>query len=465
MKKYLFVVQVLFCGLLLSACSSDETSDVGAIYGVVSDAETIDLLRGVSMTLSPGDFSATTDAEGYYEFVGLTPGEYTLQARATGYKAVSRQIPVFAGSRTLGNISLAPATSSSSVRLSTSVLDFGAGKSEFTLLLYNTGASSVSWFISGVNVPWLSFYPMQGETAKGQLSEIVASIDRDAIKSAQTTEFTIDADGVLLSVSVRVDVENSSADLSAELSTSVLDFGTDYSDRMFSIYNTGNGVVSWYISGIDVPWLSFSLQQGEIAVGGSSNVTVFVDRSKISSSQTTSFLVNAAGVSKSVSVSVRKTGGGTDPSGGDEVEDYSSAAITSCDYRVKAEIVSCKRSGSSVIFTYTLTNDGLGNVNDWRIYPPSSGSLISGGTRSVITDDQGNEYPYPTMTFRTQSTTGYNPISDSFPEDVPCKGTVTIKDVPATVKKLTALIGVYAYPNSVYNMSDSKVVFKNVPIY
>ena len=166
-----------------------------------------------------------------------------------------------------------------------------------------------------------------------------------------------------------------------------------------------------------------------------------------------------------MSVSVRKTGGGTDPSGGDEVEDYSSAAITSCDYRVKAEIVSCKRSGSSVIFTYTLTNDGLGNVNDWRIYPPSSGSLISGGTRSVITDDQGNEYPYPTMTFRTQSTTGYNPISDSFPEDVPCKGTVTIKDVPATVKKLTALIGVYAYPNSVYNMSDSKVVFKNVPIY
>lgn len=317
------------------------------------------------MTLSPGDFSATTDAEGYYEFAGLTPGEYTLQARAAGYKAVSRQIPVFAGSRTLGNISLAPATSSSSVRLSTSVLDFGAGKSEFTLLLYNTGASSVSWFISGVNVPWLSF----------------------------------------------------------------------------------------------------SLQQGEIAVGGSSNVTVFVDRSKISSSQTTSFFVNAAGVSKSVSVSVRKTGGGTDPSGGDEVEDYSSAAITSCDYRVKAEIVSCKRSGSSVIFTYTLTNNGLGNVNDWRIYPPSSGSLISGGSRSVITDDQGNEYPYPTMTFRTQSTTGYNSISDSFPEDVPCKGTVTIKDVPATVKKLTALIGVYAYPNSVYNMSDSKVVFKNVPIY
>lgn len=96
MKKYLFVVQVLFCGLLLSACSSDETSDVGAIYGVVSDAETIDLLRGVSMTLSPGDFSATTDAEGYYEFVGLTPGEYTLQARATGYKAVSRQIRIYA---------------------------------------------------------------------------------------------------------------------------------------------------------------------------------------------------------------------------------------------------------------------------------------------------------------------------------------------------------------------------------
>ena len=151
--------------------------------------------------------------------------------------------------------------------------------------------------------------------------------------------------------------------------------------------------------------------------------------------------------------------------GGDTSEDYSSATITSCDYRVDAEIVSCKWSGSSVVFTYTLTNNGLGYVNDWRIVPPSSLSVIQGGTRSLITDSEGNEYPYPTMTFRTASTTGSKIMTTNFPEDLACKGTVTIKNVPSTVKTISAIIGVYAYPNSQYNMSDSKVTFKNVPIY
>ena len=222
---------------------------------------------------------------------------------------------------------------------------------------------------------------------------------------------------------------------------------------------------------INVSWLTISPQQGETAMGKSSEIKVMIDRSNITSSQSTSFIVNAAGGSQSivVLVSTESDGGGNEGDdegeGGDTSEDYSSATITSCDYRVDAEIVSCKWSGSSVVFTYTLTNNGLGDVNDWRIVPPSSMSVIQGGTRSLITDSEGNEYPYPTMTFRTASTTGSNTMTTSFPEDLACKGTVTIKNVPSTAKTISAIIGVYAYPNSQYNMSDSKVTFKNVPIY
>lgn len=259
-----------------------------------------------------------------------------------------------------------------------------------------------------------------------------------------------------------------------ELSTSVLDFDTDYSELTLSLKNIGNaGAVSWYISGIDVSWLNVDPQQGETATGKSSDIKVIIDRTNISSSQSTSFIVNAAGGSQSVTVLVsadnESDGDGDD--GNDEgsddpvLDDYSSATITSCDNRVEAEIVSCKWSGSSVVFTYTLMNNGLGDVNDWRIYPPSSMSVISGGTRSLITDNEGNEYPYPVMTFRSKSTTGVNVMTTSFPEDLPCKGTVTINDVPNSIKSITALIGVYAYPNSQYNMSESKVIFKNVPIY
>lgn len=259
-----------------------------------------------------------------------------------------------------------------------------------------------------------------------------------------------------------------------QLSTSVMNFDTNYSELTFTLRNIGNtGTVSWYISGINVSWLTISPQQGETAMGKSSEIKVMIDRSNITSSQSTSFIVNAAGGSQSivVLVSTESDGGGNEggneggEGGGETSEDYSSATITSCDYRVDAEIVSCKWSGSSVVFTYTLTNNGLGDVNDWRIVPPSSMSVIQGGTRSLITDSEGNEYPYPTMTFRTASTTGSKIMTTNFPEDLACKGTVTIKNVPSTAKTISAIIGVYAYPNSQYNMSDSKVTFKNVPIY
>lgn len=255
-----------------------------------------------------------------------------------------------------------------------------------------------------------------------------------------------------------------------QLSTSVLDFDTNYSELTFSLKNIGNtGTVSWYISGINVSWLTVSPQQGETAMGKSSEIKVLINRANITSSQSTSIIVNAAGGSQSVVVlvSTESDSGGNEGDDGDgsDSEDYSSATITSCDYRVNAEIVNCKWSGSSIVFTYTLTNNGLGYVNDWRIYPPSAMSVIQGGTKSYIIDNEGNEYPYPTMTFRTASTTGINTITTSFPEDIPCKGTVTIKDVPNSVTSITAQIGVYAYPNSQFNMADSKIIFKNVPVY
>ena len=257
------------------------------------------------------------------------------------------------------------------------------------------------------------------------------------------------------------------------LSASTLDFDTGYSELTLSIRNVGNaGTVSWYISEINESWLSVSPQQGKTAMGQSSEIKVTVDRSKINTPQMSSFVVNTAESSQRVTVSVNVgTGGGNGGSGGtggntgDDPEDYSSATVATCDYRVEAAIVSCKRSGSSVVFTYTLTNTGLGYVNDFRIYPPSAMSVINGGTRSSITDSEGNEYPYPTMTFRSVSTTGINVLNTAFPENIECKGTVTIKDVPAAANSINALIGVYAYPNSTYNMADNKVVFSNVPIY
>lgn len=273
------------------------------------------------------------------------------------------------------------------------------------------------------------------------------------------------------------------------LSSNILDFDTSYSELTLSIRNTGNaGTVSWYISGLDVSWLTISPMRGETAMGQSSEVKAKIDRAAIASSQTTYFLVNAAGGSQSVTVNVGKSGGsdenpgggGDNPGGGDQGggtpggddnpgggtidEDYSSATVSPGDTRIEAAIVSCKRSGSTVVFTYTLTNDGLGSINDWRIYPPDYYPVISGGYLSVITDNEGNEYRSPGMTFRGQSNPNHV-LTTSFPEGVPCKGTVTLTSVPASVKSISVMLGVYAYPDSQYHLQDKRIHFKNVPIY
>ena len=145
-------------------------------------------------------------------------------------------------------------------------------------------------------------------------------------------------------------------------------------------------------------------------------------------------------------------------------EDYTSATIESCDYRVEAKIISCKRSGAWVVFTYQLTNNGLGDINDWRIYPPESISLISGAFRSVITDNLGNSYTRPTMTFGNKSTAGTNTLNSAFYKGVPYKGEIILSNVPSSATQITVMLGVWAYTHTP-NITSKKIYFRNVPIY
>lgn len=252
-----------------------------------------------------------------------------------------------------------------------------------------------------------------------------------------------------------------------ELSSTALNFGSNYNELTLTLRNKGNaGKIDWFVSGINVSWLTVSPSQGSTAMAQSSDIKVLVNRELVNSDQSTYFIIEWPGGSQSVTVTVDKENSGGNPGGGDsdKDEDYSPATVITCDARVEAKIVSCKRTGSSVTFTYTLTNTGLGNVNDWRIYPPVYGSVINGGYLSVITDDEGNEYKYPTMTFRGESNPNHI-LTTSFPENVVCKGTVRLTGVPASAKKINVMLGVFAYPDSQYLLEDKRVFFHNVPVY
>ncbi len=111
-----------------------------------------------------------------------------------------------------------------------------------------------------------------------------------------------------------------------ELSTNILDFGDEYDELTFSIMNVGtSGTLDWHIDNVTADWLYVSPLDGSTDMGKSSSVKVAVDRSRITSGETTIFHVNAAGGSLAVMVSVDM---GTGGSGGDGPGDGGSGDVT-----------------------------------------------------------------------------------------------------------------------------------------
>lgn len=256
-----------------------------------------------------------------------------------------------------------------------------------------------------------------------------------------------------------------------EISTTSLNFDRTYSELTFDIRNTGtSGSISWTITGIDAAWLSVSPMSGTTEMGKSSSIKVTVNRSLITEDTSSVFTVNAAGGSKSIMVSVRAGNGSGNNNENDNenvdgtTEDYSSAVVASCDNRIDVRIVDCKRNGSSVTFNYTLTNKAWETLNEFRICSPSGGATPM-GQKTYIYDDQGNDYIYPTIYIGDKYTTNNVLVYNSLPKDLPRKCSVTIRDVPSTVKNLTLRIACYAYPTSVYNFASECIKIDNLPIY
>lgn len=170
------------------------------------------------------------------------------------------------------------------------------------------------------------------------------------------------------------DVQLTAGEEEFDLSVSSLTFSESKTTSSFDILNISvSKEISFSILASYPSWLSVSEKSGRIPKGGQRSIVV----KKINTPAVGSegyITVEVAGSTKQVHVTF--TAGGSGDGGGDVKEDYSSVQISQCDTRLKASVVSCQRVGSTVVFTCNLLNNGLGDVNDFRIYPPSSSSLI-----------------------------------------------------------------------------------------
>lgn len=86
---------------------------------------------------------------------------------------------------------------------------------------------------------------------------------------------------------------------------SELVFGSSMDVLTFTIHNNGNaGDVAWNLSGVDAGWLTVSPVSGVTGEGGTSVVSVSVDRSGLTETESAIITVNMLGGSQAVRVTV-----------------------------------------------------------------------------------------------------------------------------------------------------------------
>lgn len=213
MKRILLFV----FGVIISASCSDPVADSsGSIYGIVTDSETGEPVRMVSVILSPGNIATVTGSDGHYEFVGLSAGQYKLQVSATGYLSNTRQVTAVAGTEISCDLVIVPEKKIQGLTLSTDKLNFSTSYKELMFTLMNTGTfGDLEWNISGLSAPWLNVSPSSGTIPMGGSTSIKVTVDRDSMSDSDygLTYFSINANGnsTILTVNVEKD-DNESPD-------------------------------------------------------------------------------------------------------------------------------------------------------------------------------------------------------------------------------------------------------------
>ena len=328
-------------------------------------------------------------------------------------------------------------------------LSFGTDATIRKITLRNeTYNGTLQWKIQDYSsIKWISsVHPLSGSLGKGESAEVTVTIDRRGITQKTSATIYVEAGPKVIPVIVTCDYSEKPKAYVEVSPSGQIDFGMDKTSATVTLKaHYGSFAYTAELEGSPV-WVSLDKTSGSLedyeTSGKTEPLTLSVDRTKMSSSEAESALIVRAG-NDVLRVALKASR--------EQAEDYSSATVISCDSRIDVKILSCKWSGTSVVFNYSLTNTGLGDLHDFSI-----------GSRgySTIYDDKRNEYTSWTITFRDDDDGYYA----RFPEGPECKGSITIKNVPSDVKTLTYLLSVYC-ANGGATFAGDRISFKNVPIF
>ncbi|WP_251621905.1 carboxypeptidase-like regulatory domain-containing protein [Odoribacter lunatus] len=105
MKKIIFFC-LLLLATLLASCSKEEHEAFGTIYGVVSDNESGTPIGNATVVLSPGGITKMTGSDGLFEFLDVSPQQYTITVQKAGYQTNRKTVTAVVDEKIEANITL-----------------------------------------------------------------------------------------------------------------------------------------------------------------------------------------------------------------------------------------------------------------------------------------------------------------------------------------------------------------------
>ena len=305
MKKILSIILCMTGLLVLSNCSKDEEITTGTINGLVSDMTNANTaIPGATVTLSPLGLSKTTGSDGRYEFTDVAPGSYTISVSANNYQSDTKSVTVYAGQIATADFQLG--ATSTPVNIEPMALSFGPDNNSLSFVISNKSERSLQYSISGYPA-FISVTPASAQIAAMGRQTVMVTVNRASVTANQSFQLLVNVGNDSYPVSINVNTQDVSSKMSVTPTT--LDFGEVYAQLQFTIRNVGTGGdLTWNISEPTNACFTVSPKSGTTSLGGSQQVTVTLDRSKMTESIPAAFInVNTDGGSTPVTVTDRKS--------------------------------------------------------------------------------------------------------------------------------------------------------------
>ena len=193
MKRILSLLLVSMTLIVFNqSCKKPVEEQKGAINGYVTDKATGDYVENATVLLKPVNKTATTKSDGYFEFLELELGDYSLSASKDGYRDYedNQTISVKGSDAISRDIEMEKLVSSMKVvdddGDEISELNFGNLTDDISRTFYilNDGEIPVNYQIE-ITSSWINIDATEGMLQPDSLERIVVTIDREKLSAGE----------------------------------------------------------------------------------------------------------------------------------------------------------------------------------------------------------------------------------------------------------------------------------------